>query len=258
MDMNLTWPNGTNGIHRFEIRLSGQGSESINYVDGEVVHFHLDVRPATETIALNDLTGGRWNRQVNLGVPGLAQAPRLALELGIGPDGVVVRAGDHTIHFRDRLGDIMEATRLQTSGGVTRFTRHHATGPDPAGRGAEPEGRYVGALRRCDARQVRGWAADLNRPGEPVALEVSAGGRPWGAVLADQPDEGLEELGPDLARSAFVFRFPQPLPVEEDAPLSVSVRIQGQPLELRNSPWWLVRTGPEEPAFLSSATAPAP
>jgi hypothetical protein len=66
---------------------------------------------------------------------------------------------------------------------------------------------FDGALEHADGRGARGWVVDLERPGEPVEVQVFENGRFVAAVLADEP-RADDATG---ARRNFTFKFARDL-----------------------------------------------
>jgi hypothetical protein len=74
---------------------------------------------------------------------------------------------------------------------------------------ALPPGRLRGVIDRADANgSIEGWAQDVAYPHLPVQLEIWAGGRMAGHVLACDPREDLAAAGIGHGRCGFSFGLP--------------------------------------------------
>ncbi|MCA1618471.1 MAG: hypothetical protein LC795_03980 [Acidobacteria bacterium] len=74
--------------------------------------------------------------------------------------------------------------------------------------------RFDGALEHADGRGARGWVEDLERPGEPVEVQLFENGRFVASVVADEPrpDDGRAGAPSGAgARRGFSFKFVRPL-----------------------------------------------
>jgi SAM-dependent methyltransferase len=90
---------------------------------------------------------------------------------------------------------------------------------------------------------IEGWAAETERPGEPVALDVYIDSRHEGRVLADRHRPDLETAGYGDGRKAFYFPVPATAFRGSDR-VSVEVRFAGTREPLSNGSFVLA-TAPE-------------
>ena len=253
MDRILHEPPRPGTIHRFEVRFPDNQAQTIDYVDEDTIHLHVSLRPAKRLIVLNDFTGGRWNRQVELPLPQLEADKPLPLELHFGVEKLEVRSGDHGVTLAERRGIVSEANRLRCSPGVSVTGGITDVAPSaPAIDRPPAAGPFAGAIDRCSETLVRGWAADLNRPGHPVEVEILVNGRVEGQALAHRPRNDLIRMQPELGSCGFLYRFARPLqPHGQD--VDVVARIAGRPVELAHSPWPVYRATPATPQPLRPA-----
>ncbi|WP_338664863.1 hypothetical protein VQH23_06740 [Pararoseomonas sp. SCSIO 73927] len=253
MERPIDDPPAPGSVHRFKVRFPGNRPQIIDYMDDDSIHLHVSLRPAAELIVLNDFIGGSWNGQVELPLPRLRPDEALMLELHFGAEGLEVWAGGQRAVFADRRGVVSEARALRTSEGVSLLREDPALPDPPAAPSLPGEGRFAGAIDRCSESLVRGWAADLDRPGSPVQVEILVDGQVQGRVSASRLRNDLTRMDPELGATGFLFRFPRPLePKGRD--VDVVVRIAGQRVELAHSPWPVFRAVPDE---LQPLQAPA-
>ena len=90
---------------------------------------------------------------------------------------------------------------------------------------------------------VHGWAIDLNKPDQPMSVDVTINGGPRHRILADIHRADITALGLNDGRSGFKLPFPRGLP--RGVPLQVAVTLAGTPTHLVGSPYHL----PPQPAF---------
>ena len=79
--------------------------------------------------------------------------------------------------------------------------------------------RFDGALEHADGRGARGWVVDLERPGEPVEVQLFEDGRFVASVVADETRPDDERAGAPSgtgARRGFSFKFERPLSGEHE------------------------------------------
>ncbi|WBV44543.1 hypothetical protein [Pseudoroseomonas cervicalis] len=242
MDLPLPDPPRPGSVHRFMVRFPEMRPQIIDYLDESSIHLHLSLRPASGVVALNDMTGGQWNRQLSLTLPELGRTV-LPLELHFGFDHVELRCAGQSLLLTGRQGNPGEAAMLRFTQGVSLLDGVPPLAA-PAAPPVQPAGRFVGGIDRCNDTLVRGWAADLDRPGQPVAVEVLRGTESLGWALADRGRRDLARLRDDLATAGFLFRFAAPLRWEEGEELAIAVRILGHEVELAHSPWPVARATP--------------
>ena len=105
-----------------------------------------------------------------------------------------------------------------------------------AGLSMKVDGPRVGALRgmvdRVGARQIEGWAQDADHREVPVCLDIYAGGRLLGQVLANNYRGDLERAGCGSGCHSFVFTPPVGLVFAPDA-VEVRRSLDGAPLPRR-------------------------
>ncbi|MGY4803634.1 hypothetical protein [Teichococcus aerofrigidensis] len=101
--------------------------------------------------------------------------------------------------------------------------------------------RVAGALDRCNEALVRGWAANLNCPDQPLEVEILLNGQSQGFVVANRRRSDLERMDKALAATAFLFKFARPLDLPRGETAVITARIRGTGIELGNSPWWIAR-----------------
>ena len=96
---------------------------------------------------------------------------------------------------------------------------------------------HIGNLRGyfglIGPRRIAGWAQNTEHPEAPVCLDVYAGGRLVGQVLADRYREDLEREGPGSGRHSFEFTLPHELAFVPDQ-VEVRRSLDGIALELTN------------------------
>jgi hypothetical protein len=78
-------------------------------------------------------------------------------------------------------------------------------------------GDLRGCLDRVTPQVVEGWAQNIDHPEAPVCLDIFAGGRLIGQVLANRYRQDLERTGIGSGRHAFRFRPPAGLVFAHDA-----------------------------------------
>ena len=92
----------------------------------------------------------------------------------------------------------------------------------------------IGKLRGCvdlvSAHCVAGWAQNEDHPEAPVCLDILAGGRLLGAVLANVYREDLAQAGLGSGCHSFIFELPAGLAAFPDA-IEVRRSLDGAPLE---------------------------
>lgn len=74
--------------------------------------------------------------------------------------------------------------------------------------------RFDGALEHADGRGASGWVVDLERPGEPVEVQLFENGRFVASVVADEPPPDDAKTGAPSgagARRGFTFKFQRDL-----------------------------------------------
>jgi Hint domain len=75
-------------------------------------------------------------------------------------------------------------------------------------------GRLHGFIERRDAGSIAGWAQNPDHPEAPVYLDILAGGRVIGQVLANHYRADLQQAGIGSGRHGFVFVPPRGLALE--------------------------------------------
>ncbi|MGO9698444.1 MAG: Hint domain-containing protein [Xanthobacteraceae bacterium] len=78
-------------------------------------------------------------------------------------------------------------------------------------------GALRGSVDRVTPHVIEGWAQNAEHPEAPVCLDIYAGGRLIGEVLANRYREDLEQAGLGSGRHAFRFTLPPGLRVAPDA-----------------------------------------
>jgi hypothetical protein len=101
--------------------------------------------------------------------------------------------------------------------------------------------RVAGAIDRCNESLVRGWAANLNCPKQPLEVDIFLNGEHQGSALANRSRSDLGRMEKGLAATGFLFKFSRPLDIAAGKPLQVTARIHGTTIMLANSPWWVLR-----------------
>ena len=90
-------------------------------------------------------------------------------------------------------------------------------------------GRLRGFVDRVTPHVIEGWAQNAEYPEAPVCLDIFAGNRLIGQVLANQYREDLAHAGPGSGRHAFAFSLTQTIDVALDA-VEVRRSLDGAPL----------------------------
>lgn len=71
---------------------------------------------------------------------------------------------------------------------------------------------FDGALEHADGRGARGWVVDLERPGEPVEIQLFENGRFVASTIADEPRTDTDpETTHGAGRRGFTFKFERDL-----------------------------------------------
>jgi hypothetical protein len=71
---------------------------------------------------------------------------------------------------------------------------------------------FDGALEHADGRGARGWVVDLERPGEPVEIQLFENGRFVASTVADEPRTDTDPTTTHSAgRRGFTFKFERDL-----------------------------------------------
>jgi Hint domain len=78
-------------------------------------------------------------------------------------------------------------------------------------------GNLLGFVDRVTPRVIEGWAQNADHPEAPVCLDIYAGGRLIGQVLANRYRKDLEQAGMGSGRHAFTFSPAQKINVALDA-----------------------------------------
>jgi hypothetical protein len=78
-------------------------------------------------------------------------------------------------------------------------------------------GRLRGFIDLVSAGSIEGWAQNLDHPEAPVCLDIYAGGRLIGQVLANRHREGLADFTKGSGRHSFAFTPPPGLVFAADA-----------------------------------------
>jgi hypothetical protein len=94
----------------------------------------------------------------------------------------------------------------------------------------------VGSISPPDRHQINGWAADMERPNEPVELVILVDGVEVGRPLADQLRKDMSSR-PEFGdgRHGLAFRFREALSAERDHEIEIKFANHGKNL----SRWWL-------------------
>ena len=82
-------------------------------------------------------------------------------------------------------------------------------------------GALRGFIDRITPRSIEGWAQNVDLPGMPVCLDILAGGKVVGQVLANRYREDLKQAGLGSGWHSFAFRLPSGLAA---APNMIEVR----------------------------------
>ena len=93
-------------------------------------------------------------------------------------------------------------------------------------------GELRGMVDRVGARLIEGWAQNMGHPEAPVCLNIYAGDRLLGQVLANNYRSDLERAGGGSGRHSFVFTPPVGLVFAPDA-VEVRRSLDGAPLPRR-------------------------
>lgn len=101
--------------------------------------------------------------------------------------------------------------------------------------------RLVGALDRCDARTVGGWAACLDALDQRVPVDVLVAGALSETTHAARHRPDLRDLGLGDGNYGFLIEFPEPLEIPSGRDLDIRALVHGLGYELRYSPWYIAR-----------------
>jgi Hint domain len=85
----------------------------------------------------------------------------------------------------------------------------------------QPAGGLRGYIDHASPRSIAGWAQSMDHPEVPVCLDIYAGGRLIGQILANRHREDLKHAGIGSGRHGFEFT---PSPGSTFAPATVQVR----------------------------------
>lgn len=107
--------------------------------------------------------------------------------------------------------------------------------------------RVAGALDRCNAALVRGWAANLNCPDLPLEVDIFLNGQHQGCAVANRRRSDLERMEKRLSATGFLFKFSRPLDLSAAPSFTVTARVRNTGLTLANGPWWIKRSYSEVP-----------
>jgi hypothetical protein len=113
-----------------------------------------------------------------------------------------------------------------------------------AGLATRNEQQHVGALRGyvdlISADCIAGWAQNSDHPEAPVCLDIYAGGRLIGQVLANRYREDLARAGLGSGNHSYAFAMPAGLAFTPDA-IEVRRSLDGAALELTIEAWRMLR-----------------
>ena len=84
-----------------------------------------------------------------------------------------------------------------------------------------PAGELRGFVDHVEAKRIMGWAQSADHPEAPVCLDIYAGGRLIGQVLANRYREDLKRTGLGSGCHGFDFALPAGL---QAAPEAIEVR----------------------------------
>jgi hypothetical protein len=96
-------------------------------------------------------------------------------------------------------------------------------------------GTLRGYIDAVDASAIEGWAQNAAHPEAPVCLDIYAGGRLIGQVLANQYRADLEFAGLGSGRHGFVFTPPEGVALTARA-VEVRRSLDGQALTYSRAP----------------------
>jgi hypothetical protein len=111
------------------------------------------------------------------------------------------------------------------------------------------QGQLAGAIDRCNEYLVRGWAANLNCPAQPLAVDIFLNGRHQGTAIANRSRSDLSRLERRLATTGFLFKFPKSLDMTVGGSLQITAKVRGTSAMLANSPWSILRRYSELPVL---------
>jgi O-antigen biosynthesis protein len=143
------------------------------------------------------------------------------------------------------------APRLDNGHEVEAARRRIALRAEPC---SPADGAHLGKLRGfvdlVTATSIEGWAQNMDHPEAPVCLDIFAGGRLIGQVLANRYRDGLADFTHSSGRHSFVFTPPAGLVFSLDA---VEVR-----RSLDGSVLLLTKRAKQEIAVYSAGASSAP
>ena len=101
---------------------------------------------------------------------------------------------------------------------------------------AQPAGALRGYVDLVSVDCIAGWAQNVDHPEAPVCLDIYAGGRLIGQMLANRYRADLEQAGMGSGRHSFKFTPPAGLGFTPDA-VEVRRSLDGAPLPLTADAW---------------------
>ena len=99
---------------------------------------------------------------------------------------------------------------------------------------ARSDVRVEGYLDGVDTREIFGWAYDLDRPNEAIAVDLFLDGQPWTSLWAEEPRLDLVEAGKGNGRHA--FRVSVPAELRDDRSHVIRAQFAGRAQQLVGSP----------------------
>jgi uncharacterized repeat protein (TIGR03803 family) len=157
--------------------------------------------------------------------------------------GLFLNAHEYRMLYADAVPALAQycAPRVEDGYEVEAVRQHLAL---RAGLAAHSHGTRIGNLRghvdRITNEYVAGWAQNLDHPEAPVCLDIIAGGKLIGQVLANRYREDLKQGGAGSGSHSFEFTLPSELAL---APDEVEVRrsLDGAALERPIDAWRMLR-----------------
>jgi Hint domain len=115
-------------------------------------------------------------------------------------------------------------------------------------------GALRGYIDRITPRVIEGWAQNADHPEAPVCLDIVAGGRLLGQVLANHYREDLEQAGMGSGRHSFAFALPPGFGLMPDA-IEVRRSLDGAALDFTVEAWRRFSVSENNPESRRAAAA---